>query len=47
MFFGLTNSPATFQMMTNAIFEEEIRVGWLMVYMDDMLIATTFDIVLH
>jgi len=28
MFFGLTNSPATFQMMMNAIFEEEIR-GWV------------------
>jgi len=23
MFFGMTNSPATFQMMMNAIFEEE------------------------
>jgi len=40
MFFGLTNSPATFQMMMNAIFEEELREGWLIIYMDDMLIAT-------
>jgi len=47
MFFSLTNSPATFQMMMNAIFEEEIRAGWLTVYMDDMLIATTHDIPLH
>src|SRR5712672_4540609 len=34
MFFGLTNSPATFQMMMNAIFQEEIHEGWLIVYMD-------------
>src|SRR5712672_974763 len=40
MFFGLTNSPATFQMMMNTIFEEELREGWLIIYMDDMLIAT-------
>ena len=40
MFFGLTNSPTTFQAMMNAIFEDEIREGWLTVYMDDMLIAT-------
>ena len=40
MFFGMTNSPATFQMMVNAIFEEELRKGWLIIYMDDMLIAT-------
>ena len=40
MFFGLTNSPATFQMMMNVLFEEELREGWLIIYMDDMLIAT-------
>ena len=40
MFFGLMNSPATFQMMMNALFEEELREGWLIIYMDDMLIAT-------
>jgi len=27
MFFGLTNSPATVQMMMNAIFQEEIHEG--------------------
>src|SRR5712672_712892 len=47
MFFGLTNSPATFQAMMNAIFEDEIRAGWLTVYMDDMLIATRNDAGLH
>ena len=40
MFFGLTNSPATFQAMMNDIFEDEVREGWLVVYMDDLLIAT-------
>jgi len=40
MFFGLTNSPATFQMMMNTLFEEELREGWLIIYMDNMLIAT-------
>ena len=40
MFFGLTNSPTTFQTMMNAIFAKEIAEGWLIVYMDDILIAT-------
>ena len=38
MFFGLTNSPATFQTMMNAIFHQEVGEGWLSVYMDDMAI---------
>ncbi len=40
MFFGLTNSPATFQMMMNMIFRREIMQGWLSVYMDDLAIHT-------
>jgi hypothetical protein len=40
MFFGLTNSLATFQTMMNLIFSEEIAEQWLMVYMDDMAIHT-------
>jgi hypothetical protein len=44
MFFGLTNSPATFQAMMNHIFQKEIREGWLVVYMDDLLIATKDDL---
>jgi hypothetical protein len=40
MFFGLTNSPATFQMMMNSIFANKIAEKWLMVYMDDMAIHT-------
>jgi hypothetical protein len=41
MFFGLTNSPATFQTMMDAIFREEITSGDVIIYMDDILIATT------
>jgi Reverse transcriptase (RNA-dependent DNA polymerase) len=40
MFFGLTNSLATFQTMMNSIFSEEIAEQWLTVYMDDMAIHT-------
>ena len=38
MFFGLCNSPATFQAMMNDIFKDYINQGWIMIYMDDMLI---------
>jgi len=47
MFFGLTNSPATFQTMMDDIFQNEIAQGWLRIYMDDMIIATEDDEVLH
>ena len=47
MFFGLTNSPATFQTMMDDIFQEEIAQGWLRIYMDDMIIATEDDEILH
>ena len=40
MFFSLTNSPATFQMMMNMIFCKEVSQGWLSVYMDDIAIHT-------
>jgi hypothetical protein len=40
MFFGLTNSLATFQTMMNSIFANDIAEKWLMVYMDDMAIHT-------
>src|SRR5467141_2215767 len=38
MFFGLTNSPATFQMMMNDIFRELIDEGVVVIYMDNILI---------
>jgi len=40
MFFGLCNSPSTFQNMMNNIFKDEINEGWLLIYMDDILIFT-------
>ncbi len=40
MFFGLTNSPATFQTMMNMIFRDLIAVGSMAVYMDNMAIHT-------
>jgi Reverse transcriptase (RNA-dependent DNA polymerase) len=43
MFFGLTNSPATFQTMMDDIFQEEIAQGWVKIYMDDIIIATEDD----
>jgi hypothetical protein len=38
MFFGLCNSPATFQAYMNRMFQQEINEGWLVIYMDDILI---------
>ena len=38
MFFGLTNSPATFQTMMDNIFEDLISEGVVVVYLDDILI---------
>ena len=40
MFFGLTNSLATFQTMMNTIFVDEMAQGWLTIYMDNMAIHT-------
>ena len=40
MFFGLTNSLATFRTMMNSIFTDNITEKWLTVYMDDMAIHT-------
>ena len=40
MFFGLTNSPATFQTMMNEIFQDLIMEGVVCVYIDDILIFT-------
>ena len=40
MFFGLTNSPATFQTMMNDIFHDLILEGVVCIYLDDILIFT-------
>jgi hypothetical protein len=38
MFFGLTNSPATFQALMNTIFSDLVAAGKVAVYLDDILI---------
>ena len=40
MFFGLTNSPVTFQTMMNTIFYDLVTDGSMTIYMDDMAIHT-------
>jgi len=40
MFFGMTNSPATFQTMMNDVFRTVIVEGIVVVYLDDILIFT-------
>ncbi len=47
MFFGLTNSLATFQTMMDNIFREEIAQGWLKIYMDDLIITSEDDKKIH
>jgi len=38
MFFGLTNSPATFQTMMNTIFHDLIDEGNVTIYIDNIAI---------
>ena len=38
MFFGLCNSPPTFQAMMDDLFHDMIDEGWMVIYMDDILI---------
>ena len=40
MFFGMCNSPATFQTMMDHIFKDELHEGWVIIYMDDIFIFT-------
>ena len=40
MFFGLTNSPATFQTMMNELFKDMIDEGKVIIYINDILIYT-------
>ena len=44
MFFGLTNSPATFQRFMNDSFRDMIAEGWLVIYMDDLLIFSPDEV---
>jgi len=43
MFFGMTNSPATFQTMMNNIFRNLIAEGIVVVYLDNILIFTKME----
>ena len=47
MFFGLCNSPTTFQAYMNHTFLDFIDEGWLIIYMDDMLIHSEDNPALH
>jgi len=40
MFFGLTNSPSTFQTMINKIFQDLVMEGVVCVYLDNICIYT-------
>ena len=40
MFFGLTNSPATFQIMMNDIIRDLIDTGDVVAFMDNVLVGT-------
>jgi hypothetical protein len=47
MFFGLINSLATFQTMMNCIFREDIAFGDVVIYMNNILIATIRNLKSH
>ena len=40
MFFGLTNSPATFQAMMNKLLRDLINTGKVAVFIDDVIVGT-------
>ncbi len=47
MFFGLTNSPSTFQTMMDTNFQDLTAMGEVIIYMDNILIATPSNIPHH
>jgi Reverse transcriptase (RNA-dependent DNA polymerase) len=47
MFFGLCNSPATFQRMMNTILEDMITAGHVLVYIDDIMIHSPGSLSQH
>jgi len=40
MFFGLTNSPVTFQVMMNKLLRDLINIGKVAAFIDDMIVGT-------
>ena len=43
MFFGITNSPATFQVMMNEILRDLINEGKVAAFVDDVLVETEIE----
>ena len=43
MFFGMTNSPATFQAMINEILRDLINKGKVSAFVDDILVGTEIE----
>ena len=43
MFFGMTNSPATFQAMMNEILRDIINEGKVMAFVDNVLVGTEIE----
>jgi len=43
IYFGLTNSPATFQAMMNDLFRDLINQGDTATFIDDILVATDME----
>jgi len=43
MYFGLTNSSATFQAMMNNLFRDLINQGDIATFIDDILVATEME----
>jgi len=43
MFFGIINSPVTFQIIINKILRDIINKGNVMAFMDDMLVETEIE----
>ena len=43
MFFGLTNSPATFQAMMNELLRDLVNTGKVVVFINDVMIATELE----
>ena len=38
--FGIKNAPSHYQRMMNTIFPEELSEGWLIIYIDDMIVCS-------
>jgi len=43
MFFGLTNSPATFQAIMNELLRDLTNMGKVAVFIDDVIVGTSAE----